>query len=158
MKANTCFGYSVSLLSLLAIIACSEVSEAQSSASPDAGKVRLKTRTAFVDAVTDKTLVYMNEAGRMDERIKVRIYESGHFNGFGLLDDDLSGEWNWQGDMWCRKIKGKTYAPVEECQVLHLQGDVLFVTRGQGRGETVRYKIVDPNPSKVIGALIRKIA
>ena len=70
MKANTCFGYSVSLLSLLAIIACSEVSEAQSSASPDAEKVRLKTRAAFVDAVTDKTLVYVNEAGQMDERIK----------------------------------------------------------------------------------------
>ena len=158
MKESTCFGYSVFLLSLLAIIACSEVSEAQSPASPDAEKVRLKTRAAFLDAVTDKTLVYVNEAGQIDERIKVRIYESGHFNGFGLLDDDFSGDWNWQGDMWCRKIKGKTYAPGEDCQVLHLQGDVLIVTRGQGQSETVRYKIVDPNPSKVIGSLMRRPA
>ena len=97
----------------------------------------------FENELIGKTISWVDDTGEPNEKVRISIQAGGTWSGRGRFDDDLKGEWRWEGNYWCRTLSGVTEnAPADDCLLLRRdQQDYLFI-RDRGKGIAIRYRIV----------------
>ena len=104
----------------------------ETSSAAVTGKRRLATEQEFRDAVVGRR--FGNKHGYFV------VHEDGTFTGeFG--GKDMTGEWTWEDEFFCRSGKLGTRKIKHDCHVISLEGDKLTGHRKKGKGKKVTYRL-----------------
>ena len=89
-------------------------------------------RGEFVELVEGRTLRYPG--------VRLQVTRDGRIHGSGL-GVDVSGQWNWQGNYFCRDLYWGDREIGYNCQAVLRDGETLRFVSDQGKGRSADFRL-----------------
>jgi len=97
---------------------------------------RMKSKALFTENVVGKQLSWPGG-------YRVKFSHTGEINGH-FPNGDVTGEWHWKDEKFCRSIRINRISKPYECLVIEYNGDQLRFKRNDG-SYFLPYRIENPN-------------
>lgn len=92
----------------------------------------VRDRSEFVSLVEGRTLRYPG--------VRLRVSPDGEIRGKGL-GVDVSGDWNWRGNFFCRDLTWGDREIGYNCQAVLRNGSTLRFVADQGQGRSADFRL-----------------
>lgn len=105
-----------------------------------ANETQIITRKSdFVAAVNGKALE-LTRPYLARGSVKLRVTADGRITGTAM-QDDVTGNWQWQGQYFCRVMRYGDENLERNCQVVTLRGNRVRFTADQGTGDWAEFAL-----------------